>query len=111
MEDFTTRKSSNEYRFSVAVTSLNKIGEERIRNHTGNVLLLMIFKYNMLVAVTFLNKISEGRIRDHTGASCLTLSECEPIMLQGGSKLTKPIFVFVLQIPLALFDTISKEKL
>jgi len=34
----TTRKSSNKHRFSVDVTSGDKIGEGRIRNLTGDVL-------------------------------------------------------------------------
>ena len=40
-----TRKSSNEYEFFVAVTSSNKIGEERIRDLTGDILFPMTFKY------------------------------------------------------------------
>ena len=57
MEDFTTRKSSNEHRFFVAVTSLKKIGEGRIRNLTGDVPFSVTFKCIMLIAVAFLNKI------------------------------------------------------
>jgi len=45
MKDFATRKSLNEYGFFVAVTSLNKIGEERIRDFTGNIPFLVPFKY------------------------------------------------------------------
>ena len=45
MEDFATRKSSNEHGFFVAVTYLNKIGEERIRDLTGDVSFLVTFKY------------------------------------------------------------------
>jgi len=40
----TTRKSSNEHGFFVAVTSLSKIGEGRIRDLTGDVLFLVAFK-------------------------------------------------------------------
>ena len=56
MKNFATRKSSNEYGFSIVVTSLNKIGKERIRDHTDNVILSVTFKYNMLVVVTSLVK-------------------------------------------------------
>ena len=44
MEDFATRKSSNEHEFFVAVTSLNKIGEERIRDLTGDITFPVTFK-------------------------------------------------------------------
>ena len=71
----------------------------------------MTFIYSIYVVVTSLNKIGEGRIWDYTGASYLTLSGCKPIKLQGGPDLIKPIFVFVVQTPLAFFDTISEEKL
>ena len=37
MEDFVTRKSSNEHDFFIVVTSLNMIGEERIRDLTGDI--------------------------------------------------------------------------
>jgi len=63
---FATRKSSNEYGFSVAITSLNKIGEGRIRDHTDNVPFPVTFKCIMFVAISSLNKIGEGKIRDHT---------------------------------------------
>jgi len=45
MKDFAIRKSSNEHRFFVVVTSLNKIGEERIRDLTGDTPFPMTFKY------------------------------------------------------------------
>ena len=45
MEDFATRKSSNEHEFFVAVTSLNKIGEERIQDLTGDIPFPVTFKY------------------------------------------------------------------
>ena len=44
MEDFATRKSSNEHEFFVTVTYLNKIGEERIRDLTGDILFPVTFK-------------------------------------------------------------------
>ena len=66
MGDFTTRKSSNEHGFSVAVTSFKKISEGRIRDHTGNVSFPVTFKCIMLFAVASLNNIGEGKIRDHT---------------------------------------------
>ena len=37
MEDFITKKSSNEHGFFAAVTSLNKIGEGRIQDLTGDI--------------------------------------------------------------------------
>jgi len=37
MEDFATRKSSNEHGFFIVVTSLNKINEGRIRDLTGGI--------------------------------------------------------------------------
>ena len=40
----TTRKSSNEHEFFIAVTSLGKIGEEKIRDLIGDVLFPMAFK-------------------------------------------------------------------
>jgi len=66
MKDLTTRKSSNEHRFFIAVTSSNKIGEGRIWDLTGDVPFPVTFKCNMLVAVASLDNIGEGRIRDHT---------------------------------------------
>ena len=78
MEDFATRKSSNEHEFSVTVTSLNKIGEGRIWDHTGDVPFPVTFKCIMLIAVASLNKIGEGGIWDHIGALCPTLSGCKP---------------------------------
>jgi len=47
MEDFATRKSSNEHGFFVVVTSLIKIGEGRIRDFTGDTSFPMTFKYLM----------------------------------------------------------------
>ena len=44
MSIFTTRKSSNEYGFFVAVTSLSKIDEGWIRGLTGDVLFPVAFK-------------------------------------------------------------------
>ena len=55
MEDFVTRKSSNEHGFFVGVNSLNKIGERRIQDLTGDVPFSMTFKCTMLVAVAPLN--------------------------------------------------------
>jgi len=46
-----TRKSSNEHEFFVAITSLNKIGEGRIWDLTGDVLFPMAFKCAMLIVV------------------------------------------------------------
>jgi len=66
MKDLAIRKSSNERRFFVAVTSLNKIGEGRIGDLTGDVPFLVTFTCIMLVAIASLNKIGEGRIRDYT---------------------------------------------
>jgi len=43
IEDFAT-KSSNEHGFFVAVTSLNKIGEKRIRDLTGDISFPVTFK-------------------------------------------------------------------
>ena len=40
----TTKKASNEHGFFVAVTSLSKIGEGRIRYLTGDVLFPVVFK-------------------------------------------------------------------
>ena len=45
MKDFATRKSSNEHGFFVVVTSMNKIGEGRIRDLTGDIPFLLAFKY------------------------------------------------------------------
>ena len=45
MEDFATRKASNEHGFFVVVTSLNKIGKGRIRDLTGDISFLVTFKY------------------------------------------------------------------
>ena len=42
------RKSSNEHRFFVAVTSLSKIGEGRIRDLTGDVLFPVTFRCAIL---------------------------------------------------------------
>ena len=44
MKDFATRKSSNEHGFFVAITFLNKIGEERIRDLTGDIPFPVTFK-------------------------------------------------------------------
>jgi len=44
VKDFATRKSFNEHGFFVVVTSLNKIGEGRIRDLTGDVHFPMTFK-------------------------------------------------------------------
>jgi len=59
---FATRKSSNEHGFSVDITSLNKIGEGRIQDHTDNVPFPVTFKCIMFVAISSLNKIGEGKI-------------------------------------------------
>jgi len=45
------RKSSNEHEFFVPVTSLNKIGEGRIRDLTGDVLFPVTFKCAMLIVI------------------------------------------------------------
>jgi len=68
MGSSTTRKSSNEHEFFVDVTSLNKIGEGRIWDLTGDVLFPVTFKYAMLIVIR--------KIRDITGASCLIISWC-----------------------------------
>jgi len=47
MEDVATRKSSNEHGFFIVVTSLNKIGEGRIRDLTDDILFPLTFKYPM----------------------------------------------------------------
>jgi len=47
MEDFATRKSSNEYGFFAAVTYLNKIGKERIWNLYSEIPFPMTFKCPM----------------------------------------------------------------
>jgi len=44
MEDFATRKSSNEHGYFVAISSLNKIGEGGIRDLTGDILFPVTFK-------------------------------------------------------------------
>ena len=62
MDEFATRKSSNEHGFFINFTSLNKIGEGRIRDLTGDVSFLVIFKCIILVAAASLNKIGEGKI-------------------------------------------------
>jgi len=51
MGSSTTRKSSNEHGFFVTVTSLNKIGEGRIRDLTGDVLFSVTIKYAMLIVI------------------------------------------------------------
>ena len=51
MGSSTTKKSSNEHGFFVAITSLNKIGEERIRDLTGDILFLVTFKCAMLIMI------------------------------------------------------------
>ena len=91
IEDFTTRESSNEHEFFVAVTSLNKIGEGRIWDLNGDVPFPLTFKCIMLIVVASLNKIGEGRIQDHTAASCLISPKCKSIMLQKGLWLKKPV--------------------
>ena len=45
MEDFASKKLSNEYGFFAAVASLNKIGERRIRDLTGDIPFPVTFKY------------------------------------------------------------------
>jgi len=45
MEDFAARKSSNDYGFFAAVTSLNKTDEKRIRDLTGDTPFPVTFKY------------------------------------------------------------------
>jgi len=44
IEDFATRKSSNEHEFFIAVTSLKTIGEESIRDLTGDIPFPITFK-------------------------------------------------------------------
>ena len=44
MKNFAIRKSPNEHGFFIAVISLNKIGEGRIRDLTGDILFHMSFK-------------------------------------------------------------------
>jgi len=51
MGSFATRKSSNEHGFFIAVTYLNKIGEGRIRDLTGDVLFSVTFKCAMLIVI------------------------------------------------------------
>jgi len=51
MGSFTSRKSSNEHEFFIAVTFLNKIGEGRIRNLIGDVLFPVTFKCAMLIVI------------------------------------------------------------
>ena len=51
MGSSATRKSSNEHGFFVTVTSLNKIGEGKIRDLTGDVLFLVTFKCTMLIVI------------------------------------------------------------
>ena len=51
MGSFATRKSSNKHEFIVVVTSLNNIGEERIRDLTGDVLFHVTFKCAMLIMI------------------------------------------------------------
>ena len=43
--------TSNEHRLFVAVTSLNKIGEGRIRDLTGDVLFPVTYKCAMLIVI------------------------------------------------------------
>ena len=47
MEDFVSRKPSDEHGFFIVVTSLNKNGEGKIRDLTGDVLFPMTFKCPM----------------------------------------------------------------
>ena len=47
----TTKKASNEHAFFVAVTSLNKIGEERIWDLTGDILFPVTFKCTLLIMI------------------------------------------------------------
>jgi len=108
MEDFIIKKSSNEHGFFVAVTSLNKIGEGRIRDLTGDAPFFVTSKCIMLVAIASLNKIGGGRIRDHIGASCQHYPGGKPIVIQGGLELRKSVFVLIIQILLSLFDAISE---
>ena len=51
MGSSATRKSSNEHGFFVGVTSLNKIGEGRIQNLTGDVLFPVTFKCATLIVI------------------------------------------------------------
>jgi len=68
MGSSVTRKSSDEHEFFIAVTSLKKIGERRIRDLTGDVLFPVTFKYAMLIVIK--------KIRDLTGAICPITSWC-----------------------------------
>jgi len=45
MKNLATRKSSNKHGSFVDVTSLNKIGKKRIRDLTGDVHIVVTFKY------------------------------------------------------------------
>ena len=51
MESSATRKSSNEHGLFVIVTSLNKIGEGRIRDLISDVLFPVTFKCTMLIII------------------------------------------------------------
>jgi len=51
MGSSATRKSSNEHDFFVAITSLNKIGEERIWDLIGDVFFPVTFKCAMLIVI------------------------------------------------------------
>ena len=46
-----TIKSSNKHGFFVAITSLNKIGEWRIQDLTGDILFFVTFKCAMLIVI------------------------------------------------------------
>ena len=51
MGSSTTKKSSNKQEFFVAVTSLNKIGEGKIRDLTGDILFPVTFKCAILTVI------------------------------------------------------------
>jgi len=51
MGSSTTRNSSNEHEFFVAITSLNKIGERRIWDLTGDILFPVTFKCAILIVI------------------------------------------------------------
>jgi len=74
MGSSTIKKSSNEHEFFVTITALNKIGEGRIRDLTGDIL----FPVTSHAPCS----LRSGRIWDITSASC-------PIISWGESKTTR----------------------
>ena len=56
----TTEKASNEHGIFIAITSLSKIGEGRIRDLTGNVLFPMAFKATIPTTIPTMTMTNPG---------------------------------------------------